>query len=128
MVIEDGNGDGTIDWEDADKYAKDWDGDGSINTAPTPFPVIADYQTTLWKMYRYACDPANSTCTGSCWVTPQHQLVDQGLATVDDSCSASSPTSACPTDGCGWGTATETELRALLDDILPPKWCGEGRP
>ncbi len=124
ILIEDGNGDGTIDWEDASKYAKDWDGDGTENTDHVPFTVIADYNRILWQTYRHPCSPTDTTCTNSCWVTPQHQLVNQGLATIDDTCSVPQGGTTC--SQCGWSTAIEADLRALLDDVLPPKWCGEG--
>lgn len=113
-----------MNWQDADLYARDYDGDGTDNPDPIPYPVIVDYNWEIYLAYRYPCE--TQACKDSCWVTPQHQLLDQGLVTVEDTCSVPDGETTCTQ--CGWGSVEEADLRAILDNILPPVWCGEGIP
>ncbi|MEW5806867.1 MAG: hypothetical protein AB1756_05940 [Acidobacteriota bacterium] len=113
VVIDDGpDADTVVDWEDANywAYEKDFDGTGSY-TPPLKFTVVADTDGGLWDMYT---DPFPL-----CQVTPQGQIIDQGLVTTYDPC-----VNPCLT-GCGY---SDSEVRDHLNAILPAKWCGEATP
>ena len=96
---------GASNWLDAWTWANSFD-------PPLEFTVIADTDGGLWSRY---LDP-----NGGCNYVPQGQIFDQGTVTVDDPCTGS----GCPS-GCGYD---DTHVRAVLDAILPPVWCGEASP
>jgi hypothetical protein len=106
-------------WEDAHNWAYEFDHD---ETGPYQPPlknlVIADTDRGIWNAYKENCG-SDLFCQLTCHVTPQHQLLDPGLVTVDDPCALNGGTTC---DGCGYDDAT---VRAHLDATLPPKWCGQ---
>lgn len=122
VIIEDGTGDGKINWEDAYKWSTDWDNDGTPNAEPLQIPVIADFDDSLWNMYTEDCG-SDILCIYTCKVTPQDQMFDQGLVTVDDTCSIPPGGTTCTQ--CGY---SDSHVRDVLDTILPPVWCGEATP
>lgn len=119
VIIEDGTGDGIIDWEDAHQwaYVRDFDGAGPYEP-PLNVLVIADTDRYLWDNYKEACG-SDIFCQLMCHVTPQHQMLDQGKVTVDDPCSGGQ--TGC-SDGCGY---SDSKVRTTLDGLLPVKWCGQ---
>jgi hypothetical protein len=123
VIIEDGTADGKINWEDAYKWSTDWDNDGTVNAEPLEIPVIADFDDSLWNSYVQDCSVIGLPCVFTCHVTPQDQMFDQGLVTVDDTCSVPEGETMCTQ--CGYSDA---HVRSVLDAILPPAWCGEATP
>jgi hypothetical protein len=104
---EAGSHGGNPTWQDAYKWATDWDEDGTNNPeGPLEFPVIADTDGSIWSMY-----------TQCPWYY-QDQIFDQGLVTVDDPC-------VFP---CGSCSNSDSYIRTVLDGIVPAKWCGEATP
>jgi hypothetical protein len=105
VIIENPSG-GDPTWQDADTWANHWDHDGDgTDDPPLDITVIADTDGGLWSMYAI------------CPVTPQDQIMDQGMVNVDDACNLSN---LCGT--CGYN---DTRVRNALDLILEPQSCGE---
>jgi len=123
VVINDGNGDGQVDEQDAALWQRGTDHDGDGETDVLEVKVLADTDGGLWEHYIQDCSEIGFFCQLSCHVTPQHQIMDRGMITVDDKCSVPDGESQCTE--CGYNDA---DVRAELDAILPPKWCGEARP
>ncbi len=115
VIIEDGNGDGKIDAADASIWANRFN-------PPLKFPVIADTDGKLWKMYIEPCG-TDILCQYSCYVTPQYHIIDQGMVTVDDGCSRKNGTGTCVR--CGYDDA---HVKTVLDQILGTTWCGGAAP
>jgi hypothetical protein len=123
IIIDDGDGDGDVDADDAAlwHHGSDHDGDGAADVLD--IQVLADTDRGLWNHYIQDCSELGLFCSLSCHVTPQHQIMDRGMITVDDKCSVPEGQSQC--EECGYNDAA---VRQVLDDLLPPKWCGEARP
>lgn len=114
MITDDGTGDGKVDEKDAKAWAEKF--------SPKLYVmVIADTDGKLWKKYVEPCG-SDIMCQFSCYVTPQSQIFDQGGVVVDDGCSrkGNPPSGQCV--ACGYDDA---HTKKVLDQILPPKWCGE---
>jgi hypothetical protein len=123
IVMNDGDGDGDVDGDDAAMWQSGYDHDGDGNVDTLNIPVLADTDDGLWNHYKQDCSELGLPCLFSCNVTPQHQIMDRGMITVDDKCSVPEGGSQC--QECGYDDA---DVRAVLDELLPPKWCGEARP
>ena len=123
IIIEDGTGDGVVDEQDAAlwHHGIDFDGDGTIDVLDVP--VLADTDRGLWNHYIQDCSELGIFCQFSCHVTPQHQIMDRGLITVDDKCSVPDGETTC--EQCGYDDA---DVRATFDALLPPQWCGSAQP
>ncbi|UCF67306.1 MAG: hypothetical protein JSV80_16270, partial [Acidobacteriota bacterium] len=76
----------------------------------------------LWDNYKEDCG-SDLFCQLSCYVTPQNQTFDQGTVTVDDNCTRTDGSSTCTP--CGYN---ETYTRSVLEQVLPPEWCGTAGP
>jgi hypothetical protein len=123
-IIDDGTGDGVVDWKDAKKWHLGNDG------AHTPlYPeiiVLADDDYGLWTRFHQSCNDLTpgsldrEDCDNSCPYTPQAQVIDQGGVTVSDTCAR--PPGEVECTQCGY---SDSYYRKVLDDILPAVWCGE---
>ena len=112
IMIEDGTGDGTVDWADADRWANkyhDFDGDGTYADDALQFLVLAD--TDGWLFNNLSGCPLFTPAAEQIW--------DQGGVIVADPCQFLCSGSCSPNDA---------RVRAKLDAILPPEWCGEATP
>ncbi len=128
MIIDDNpnNPNGVVDWTDAQYWANSFDFDGTgPYTPPLKITVLADTDGGIWDRFVQPC-LGGADCINNCWVTPQYQVFDQAGVTVEDTCYSPDDTVACIQ--CGWSAGIETHLRAVLDALVPPAWCGEATP
>ncbi len=118
VIIEDSpDADSIKTWSDAHYWAY------TENSPPLKVLVLADTDGGLWNRYVQPCATGNPNCIIGCHVTPQYQIFDQAGVTVDDYCYAPDDASAC--QYCGYSDA---HVRAVLDSLVPAKWCGEATP
>ena len=100
--------DTTVGWTDAQYWANSMDFNGDSKVDPLNVLVLADTDGGIWARF------------AQCPLTPQGQILDQGGLTVDDPCVMSN---LC--GGCGY---SDSQVRGVLNTILPAKWCGEATP
>ena len=124
IVIDDGTGDGVVDWEDANYWANN---DTLFPKLDPSIVVLADPNDSLWTRFAQSCDDLTGfdydDCMATCPYTPQAQVIDQGGLTVSDTCAR--PPGEVECTQCGY---SDSYYRMVLDSILPPAWCGEATP
>ena len=124
FVIDDGTGDGVVDWQDAHRWAYS----GAYFPVLDPrIVVLADPDGSSWNRFSQSCADLTgipyTDCTDTCPYTPQAQVIDQGGVTVSDTCARPPGSSECTQ--CGY---SDSYYRTVLDSILPAAWCGEAIP
>lgn len=125
FIIDDGTGDGVVDWQDAKKWA---DGNDGAHTVLDPkITVLADPDYSAWNRFMQDCTGLGSC---ACNYTPQYQIIDQGGITVSDTCAVPNPDTCtpdidCECMECGY---SDTQARKVIEAILPPEWCGQATP
>jgi hypothetical protein len=126
FIIDDGTGDGIVNWEDARKWQ-----DGNDGAHPPLDPritTLADPDYSAWNRIMQDCS-SHPDC--ACNYTPQYQIIDQGGITVSDTCSIPDPDNCdpgieiCECMQCGYN---DTQARKVIESILPAEWCGKATP
>ena len=114
------------DYRDAQQWAYQMDHNGDGTTEKLDIIVLADYDQGIYNRFADNCSGLSGTqailCAASCPVTPVIQIIDPGGVTLKD-CTRGTGYQCSGT--CGMDT---NGLRSFLDQILPPKGCGEAPP